>query len=57
MFRKFLSRKLIMTALAGIVAPFLATHGVPEGVITWLIGAVGAYVLGQSYVDAQLAKK
>lgn len=57
MFHKFLSRKLIMTALAGIVAPFLATHGVPEGVITWLIGAVGAYVLGQSYVDAQLAKK
>ena len=50
--KTFLSKKLFVTILAGIAAPAMVTRGVPIETVNWLIGLAGAYIAGQSAVDA-----
>ncbi len=55
---KFMLRKRLTTLfLTAVAVPFMQKWGIPPEIQQWLLGAVGAYMLGQSYSDGEAIKK
>jgi hypothetical protein len=55
--KTFISKKLFITILTGIVSPALISWGIPTTVVSWLIGLAATYVGAQGVVDAVAAHK
>lgn len=53
---KFISRKFLVTLLTPGFVMFMQSHGVPEDTIHYVVGLLGAYVIGQSVADFGAAK-
>ncbi len=56
MFEKLKSRKLWVTAIAGLVVTFGTAVGFPEDAVREVVAIAVAYVLGQGIADAGAGK-
>ena len=54
---KWISRKLVVAILTPIIAGLLSRFGVDETTSAAVVATLGAYILGQSYVDSKAAEK
>ena len=50
---KWISRKLLVALLTPVVAGFAKYFGLDDTTVTAIVGALTAYILGQSYVDSK----
>ena len=50
-----LSKRLLMTVVTGVAVPAMLKWGIPEETVNWIVGLVGAYVLGETIRPSGIA--